>query len=68
MKRFQDNAFNLANVNKTNCTNAFEIMNIKETTGECQGKKVFVNSDRTMNIRSNSCQQTTSSIPAKPSS
>ena len=75
MKRFQDNAFNL--VMQIKQTAQMHLKIIKETTGECQGKKVFVfisfgwnrdNSDRTMNTRSNSCQQTTSSIPTEPSS
>ena len=38
-KKFQDNAFNLAMQIKQTCTNAFETVNIKETTGECQGKR-----------------------------
>ena len=42
MKKFQDNAFNLAMQIKQTCTNAFETVNIKETIDECQGKKVFV--------------------------
>ena len=39
MKKFQDNAFNLAMQIKQTCTNAFETVNIKETTGEGQGKR-----------------------------
>ena len=38
-EKFQDNAFNLAMQIKQTCTNAFETVNIKETTGECQGKR-----------------------------
>ena len=38
-ENFQDNAFNLAMQKKQICTNAFETVNIKETTGECQGKR-----------------------------
>ena len=39
MEKFQDNAFNLAMQIKQTCTNAFETVNIKETTDECQGKR-----------------------------
>ena len=42
MKNFQDSAFNLIMQIKQNCTNTFEVTNIKETTGECQGREVFV--------------------------
>ena len=38
-ENFQDNAFNLAMQIRQTCTNAFETVNIKETTGECQGKR-----------------------------
>ena len=39
MKNFQDNALNLIMQIKTNCTNAFDMVNIKKATGECQGKR-----------------------------